>query len=78
MIRSTPQTAAPEILDRVVCEIFPKDNRTRDARADLGEGRQSISFSRSDDLVRLAEAGSAAWHSSREVEAYECVVPDEV
>lgn len=66
MIRSTPQKAAPEVLDRVVCDIHPKYNRTMDNQ---NPEAMSISISRNDGLVRLEDADVKAW---REIEWYEC------
>jgi len=67
MIRSSPQKATPEYLDRVVCDIHPKYNRTMDNQ---NPEAMSISISRSDGLVRLDDdADVKAW---KEIEWYEC------
>lgn len=66
MIHSTPQKATPEHLDRVVCQIHPAYNKTMDNQKPEA---MSISITKSDELVRLADADVKRW---REVEAYEC------
>jgi len=66
MIRSTPQIATPEHLDRVVCDVFPKYNRTMENQ---NPEAVAISVSRADELVRLVEMSKVPW---REIEAYEC------
>lgn len=66
MIRSTPQIATPEHLDRVICSIFPRYNRTIDNQ---NPEALAIRIGRADELVRLAEVSQKGW---REIEAYEC------
>ena len=66
MIRSTPRIATPEHLDRVVCDIYPKYNRTEDS---LTAEETAIEVKRADELVRLVEVSKVAW---REIESYEC------
>lgn len=65
MIRSTPQLASPEVLERVVCEVYPRYNRT-----DAGEDGEIVAFSKSDGLVRLDDVENG--RGRKEVEGYEC------
>ena len=66
MIHSSPQKAAPEYLDRVVCEVHPRYNRT--VRNQNPEA-MVIAISIRSGLVRLDDAGVRPW---REVESYMC------
>ncbi|KAK5130062.1 hypothetical protein LTR08_002495 [Meristemomyces frigidus] len=66
MINSSPQNAAPEYLDRVVCEIHPKYNRTTENQ---NPEAMVIAISIREGLVRLEDAGVAHW---KEVESYMC------
>ncbi|KAK4540897.1 hypothetical protein LTR36_008839 [Oleoguttula mirabilis] len=66
MIRSSPQVAAPEYLDRLVCEIHPRYNHTAE---NPDPEAMFISISRGEGLVRLDDADVMAW---REVESYKC------
>ena len=66
MIHSSPQRAAPEYLDRVVCEIHPKYNRTTDNQ---NPDAVIIRILIGDGLVRLEDANVRPW---KEVESYMC------
>ena len=66
MIHSSPQKAAPEYLDRVVCEIHPRYNRTVHNQ---NPEAMVIAISIRSGLVRLDDAGVRPW---REVESYMC------
>ncbi|KAH9819895.1 hypothetical protein Tdes44962_MAKER00884 [Teratosphaeria destructans] len=66
MIRSSPQKAKPELLERVVCLIYPKYNIS----AEIPDPDMlAIELTREMDVVRLDEAAQKPW---REIESYLC------
>ncbi|KAK4556479.1 hypothetical protein LTR86_006623 [Recurvomyces mirabilis] len=69
MIRSTPQIATPEHLERVVCRIFPKQVRSSWEMEKQEADSVPVIVRRTDELLRLV---SRSGEPMGEVEAYEC------
>ena len=69
MIRSTPQIATTEHLERVVCRIIPKQVRSSWAADGQDPDSVAITVRRTDELVRLVDQSEKP---VGEVEAYEC------
>lgn len=66
IIRSTPQIATPEHLEKIVCRIYPHFNHTAE---EVDETPAALEVRRRDGLTHLADLSNKPW---KEVEAYEC------
>jgi hypothetical protein len=70
MIRSSPQKAKPELLERVVCQVFPKINRTEGIP---NPDAFAFTVTKSDELVRFEDAEDGLERPRwREVGSYLC------
>ena len=66
MIRSTPEIATLEHLDRVFCMIYPRYNSTQEIPA---PDALAVLVRRADELVHVAEVSARPW---KDIESYLC------
>jgi hypothetical protein len=68
-IHTRPELAAPELLDRIQCDVWTYSNRTETTSR---TERWKVSFSKKDGLVRFADERGPFWLGGKEVESYYC------